>query len=155
MWTGQGAPTPLRPPARPGLPVVDPACWVGSDMAARDDWVRVLAADEIRDLRAMARGVRREIGGDVGRLMGMGREAFALGAFAAVVEEVRAALYDGRGFVMLRGLPVGEWERIESLIAYWALGRHIGVAMPTNYLGDLIGHVRDLGHDYARANVRG
>jgi hypothetical protein len=99
--------------------------------------------------------VRREIGGDVGRLMGMGREAFALGAFAAVVEEVRAVLYDGRGFLMLRGLPAGEWERIELLIAYWALGRHIGAAMPTNYLGDLIGHVRDLGHDYSRANVRG
>lgn len=147
--------TPLRRPALAGSPVVDPACWVGSDMATRNDWVRVLAADEIRDLGAMARGVRREIGGDVERLMGMGREAFALGAFAAVVEEVWAALRDGRGFVMLRGLPVWEWARTESLIAYWALGRHIGAAMPTNYLGDLIGHVRDLGHDYAGANVRG
>jgi hypothetical protein len=30
----------------------------------------------------------------------------------------------GRGFALLRGLPVGRWSRQQTLIAYWGVGLH-------------------------------
>jgi hypothetical protein len=30
----------------------------------------------------------------------------------------------GRGFALLRGLPVERWSRQQTLIAYWGIGLH-------------------------------
>ncbi len=92
MTASNPATTFVRPPACPGMPVVDPACWVGSTLVARDDWVRVLASNEIADLGAMALAVRARIGDDVAQLVGMEPGEFELGAFSGVLDDVRAEL---------------------------------------------------------------
>ena len=57
----------------------------------------------------------------------------------AAYEDVRA----GRGFVVLRGLPVDELTRDEFVGAVWGLGLHFGQPLSQNTSGDLIGHVVD------------
>ncbi len=146
---------PPRRAARPGAPVVDPACWTGAELAARGDWVDHLSGEEIDGLRRMVERVHARVGDDPAALLSLDRPAFDLGGFAARMAAMRHELKDGRGFVQLRGLPVDDWSRLEAAIAYWGIGRHLGRALPNNALGDMIGHVRDLGADYGESTVRG
>lgn len=49
---------------------------------------------------------------------------------------------NGRGFVLLRGLPVEQWPVEEVAIAYWGLATYWGKAQPQNRLHHLLGHVK-------------
>jgi hypothetical protein len=142
-------------PARAGHPVIDPACWTGDELAARDDWIFQLGDDEIGDLAAMVKKVRRKIGDDPDGLLETTAEDFDLGAFGPTLEQARDMVTDGLGVVLLRGLPAGEWERRDLAIAYWGLGRHMGKALPNNPEGEMFGHIADLGKDYGHPLHRG
>jgi alpha-ketoglutarate-dependent taurine dioxygenase len=54
-------------------------------------------------------------------------------------EEVRS----GRGFVLLRGLPIDRMDLGEFITEVWGIGRHFGSALSQNAEGELIGHVVD------------
>jgi hypothetical protein len=71
-----------------------------------------------------------------------------------VLRELLAELLEGRGFVLLRGLPVGRWTREEQAIAYMGLGAWLGRPRSQNAKGHLLGHVKDLGLDIRNPNVR-
>ena len=75
--------------------------------------------------------------------------------FAPVGDEVSRELRDGKGFVVLQGIPVERWNRLETVIAWWGIGCLLGTPIPNNAIGDMIGHVTDLGADVQHANVRG
>src|SRR5438876_445121 len=49
----------------------------------------------------------------------------------------------GRGFVLLRGIPVDRYTEGELKSLYWGLGAHLGAARYQNVQGELIGEVRD------------
>ncbi len=136
-----------REPALPGQPVIDPACWTGEELAAREDWIFELSAPEISDLAAMAASVRGRIGDDPSGLVGLAREDFSLGAFAPRFERAKQILKDGVGLVLIRGLPVDDWDRLDLAIVYWGLGSQIGSPRSNNPQGDMIGHVTDKGKD--------
>ena len=61
---------------------------------------------------------------------------------------------EGRGFVLIRGLPVEDWgpERTETV--FWCLGLHLGRPGEQSTLGDLLGHVTDVGDDATVASGR-
>lgn len=61
------------------------------------------------------------------------------GRLRAAYEEVRS----GRGFVVLRGLPVDEVSVDEFVAAVWGIGTHFGDGLSQNTQGDRIGHVVD------------
>ena len=61
---------------------------------------------------------------------------------------------NGRGFVLIRGLPVQRWTRREAAIAFLALGVHLGNLRMQNAEGHLIGHVQDLGRSSDDPNTR-
>ena len=57
----------------------------------------------------------------------------------AAFEDVRT----GRGFVVLRGLPVDSVTVDQFIAAMWGVGTHFGHALSQNTSGDRIGHVVD------------
>jgi hypothetical protein len=61
---------------------------------------------------------------------------------------------NGRGFLLLRGLPVERWSIRESATAFFGLGAHLGSARSQNGKGHVLGHVQDLGLDVNDPNVR-
>ncbi|MGE4080265.1 MAG: TauD/TfdA family dioxygenase, partial [Reyranella sp.] len=61
---------------------------------------------------------------------------------------------NGRGFLLLRGLPVERWSMREAATAFFGLGSHLGSARSQNGKGHVLGHVRDLGLDVHDPNVR-
>ncbi len=70
---------------------------------------------------------------------------FALDAIASDLEAWRAEVFDGRGFVVLRGLDRGRYTEEELTTIFWGLGLHFGRAVSQSPMGDVIGHVTDVG----------
>jgi len=61
---------------------------------------------------------------------------------------------NGRGFVLIKGLPVERWTRREAAIAFLVIGVHLGNLRMQNAEGHLLGHVRDLGRSSEDPNTR-
>ena len=53
----------------------------------------------------------------------------------------------GRGFVVVRGLPVHDWGEETSAMAYWGIGHHLGNPGAQNPQNELLGHVIDYGEE--------
>ena len=135
-------------------PLAGPSCWTGEVMA-HGDWFRQLDTAELDALQSMVGEARTRVGDDPTTLLNMTARDFSVGAFAKVLAEVEYDLCHGKGFSVIRALPVQQWSPIETMIAYWGIGCQLGVPLPNNADGDMIGHVVDLGADYQQANIRG
>ena len=131
-------------------PLTTTDAWLGRDMARREDWRRVLSDEEIRELMA-ARAAARSTSPDRGVWT---REDFLLPRLGVEVAAWLEALDRGRGFLLLRGLPVAEIGAEAAADIYWGLGLHMGRAVSQNTDGDLLGHVRDTGVDPNAYGVR-
>jgi Taurine catabolism dioxygenase TauD, TfdA family len=131
-------------------PLASPQAWRGEDMRGSDGWVHELTGDEVGDLdRAVARAKR---GGR--SLRELGRADFDLPALAAASESWLTELDDGRGFVLVRGVPVERYSLEQAQLAYWVLGLQLGTAVSQNAAGDVLGHVRDEGLGKRDPSVR-
>jgi hypothetical protein len=143
---------PNRVPAQPLEPVIDPAGWTKEQLAATTDWIHELSPAEVADLDAAVAGVM-ERGLD---LMEVAREDFSLPTLGPVLDAIAGDVIDGRGFVLIRGVPVARYSRLESAIAFWGIGLYVGVPVSQNAKGHLLGHVKDLGDtSFANPSNRG
>ncbi len=124
-------------------------------MAARSDWIYTLTGDDLAALRALTTRLRRRIGNDPDGLLHLTPADIDLGAFASPMAEIFHQLKDGRGFQLVRGMPVESWDRLDLAIAYWVIGLQVGTPLSNNPDGDMIGHVTDKGLDYDNPNHRG
>jgi hypothetical protein len=121
-----------------------PEAWLGRDMAASTDWIRPFSSRAIDEIDAALRGVQRR--GLVWPKFG--REDFPLPTFARAIVDVLDELENGRGFLLLRGLPVERYTDEELKTLYWGLGTHLGWQRYQNAMGELIGEVRDENRRY-------
>jgi len=126
------------------------AAWQGHDLAGSDEWVVRLEASQIAELEAAARAARDR----GGRLAEITRESFPLPGLGPSISDWVAELDHGRGFLLLRGLPVERWGEELTSWVYWGLGQHLGEPGAQNMAGDLLGHVFDTGEDAADPYVR-
>src|SRR5438552_3963059 len=85
---------------------------------------------------------------------GIAPATFPLPTLGPVLRAVLAELLEGRGFIMLRGLPVERWASDERAIACMGIGSWLGRPRSQNAKGHLLGHVKDLGLDIRDSNVR-
>ncbi len=141
----------VREPAVAMRPVIDPAGWQASDLAANDDWIYQLSATEIDELRRAVAGIERR-GMDI---LDIRAEDFPLPRLDEALGAFYDELHEGRGFVLIRGMPVAEFSKLQAGIAFWGLGTRFGRALSQNPKGHMLGHVKDFGGDYADPNVRG
>jgi hypothetical protein len=127
------------------------AAWYGPEMAARSDWLMHLSAAELAEIEAATKAL---VAADTDIVTITARD-FPLPTFSAKLKQrVRDEVLEGRGFLLIRGLPVERWTIRESATAYFGLGSHLGSARSQNGKGHVLGHVQDLGLDAADPNVR-
>ena len=134
-------------PPRPR--VEGPSAWIGADMRRREtEWSYRLSPAEVAEIEAAVRTVRAR-GLD---LAAIGRDDFALPTLGPVLERMRREVVDGRGFALLRGMPVEDRPIADSATAYWGVGTYFGTARSQNAKGHLLGHVFDLGQGLSATN---
>jgi hypothetical protein len=131
-------------------PVRDASAWYGPALMAEGGWLEPLAAAEVAEIEAASLALL-DSGADLSRLRA---EDFPLPALAPRLSGLLRELLQGRGFVLLRGLPVQRWPRALSAAAFLGLGSHLGRMRPQNAAGHLLGHVRDVGLSATDPNVR-
>jgi hypothetical protein len=132
-------------------PVTGPKAWRGCDLANDPSWIVTLGDAEIADVERALAAARAS-----GRpLADIGREQFPLTVLRARLAQVLDELYAGRGFVVVRGLPVQRWSDDDVGLVFWGLGRYLGSPLHQNPQGDLLGHVYDHGRTYGNIDVRG
>jgi Taurine catabolism dioxygenase TauD, TfdA family len=119
-----------------------PSAWIGADMRGREaEWSYRLSASEVAELEAALHSVWAR-GLDIADIR---REHFPLPTLGPVLERLREEVLNGRGFVLLRGVPVEDRPIEESATLYWGIGSWFGSARSQNAKGHLLGHVYDLG----------
>ena len=143
---------PRRQPAQPLEPIVDPAAWTAEELKATTDWAHQLSAAEIGELDASIAEISR-----TGReLMDLTSDDFAFPTLGPVLDGIAHDVIDGRGFVVIRGVPVERYSRLEAAIAFWGIGLYLGVPVSQNAKGHLLGHVKDLcGTSFQNPDNRG
>ena len=127
------------------------AAWYGPEVARRDDWQMPLSATEVAEVEAATRAlVARDA--DIAVLKPQDFPLPTLGA--RLRSRVDNEVLNGRGFLLMRGLPVERWSMREAATAFFGLGAHLGSARSQNGKGHVLGHVQDLGLDVNDPNVR-
>jgi len=134
----------------PSGAVSGPSVWYGRDFQQRRDWIRTFDPAELAELDAAVRAFKS--GGTP--LADISPATFPLPALGKTLGGILAELLEGRGFAMLRGLPVERYTREEQAIAYMGIGAHLGRPRSQNAKGHLLGHVKDLGLDISDPKVR-
>lgn len=61
--------------------------------------------------------------------------------------EIKHDLMEGKGFILLKGVPVEEWDLHKCAAAYMGLGTYLGYFVSQNSRGHVLGHVKDVGDD--------
>ncbi|NNE98665.1 MAG: TauD/TfdA family dioxygenase [Pyrinomonadaceae bacterium] len=134
------------PPFQSGLTV-----WYGPKMAKRkDEWQLDLTREEIAELENAASqflATRSNIGE-------LDQEKFFLPTLNRKLNFLREELIHGRGFFLLRGLPVEKYTEKEAATIFYGLGTHLGNARSQNAAGHVLGHVCDLGADAGDPGIR-
>ena len=125
-------------------PIEDPAAWRGDRMAERSDWILPLDEGMVAELESAVAAVAAR-GID---LFAVTRPDFPLPRMSGHIGTMLRELEGGRGFVLLRGLPVAQWSDAENRIAIWGLGAHLGPAVGQDLAGNLLHDVRDTGRRF-------
>jgi hypothetical protein len=119
-------------------------------MAARGDWLETFSSAELTEIEAATAPLATR-DTDIAALT---LADFPLPTLAPRLARIRHEVLRGRGFVLLRGLPVQRWPLRWSATAFFGIGLHVGQAVSQNAQGHVLGHVRDLGLRSDDPNVR-
>lgn len=126
-----------------------PSAWYARDLQESDEWIYHLTETEVEELDEQVgfwSGVPlAHIQPGLRPLRGLGDRLHELGR----------ELEEGRGFFLIRGVPVERYTEEQASIAYWVIGSALGRPVPQNAGGQLLGHVRDTGEKLSQSGTRG
>jgi len=135
----------------PDAAVVSPAAWRGPEMREREaDWHLRLDDEELAELRQQVDRLEDQRID----LQAIDSSLLDLPRLERKAETWRRDLMQGRGFVVLSGMPVEAWGEAGSAMAFWVIGHLLGVPGAQNAQGELLGHVKDYGEQSDTPNVR-
>lgn len=121
-------------------PMTGPSVWRADELEDSDEWIYRFTQADLNELQ---RGVESVAGRDVHELA---PDAFPLPGLEPRIKELIDELDTGRGFVVLRGLPIGaRFSRDAAAAVFWAICARVGRLVPTTKDGALLNHVYDRG----------
>ena len=116
----------------------------------KSEWIFPLAPADIAELEAAA----DPLVASRQNIATLTAAHFPLPGLAAKLAALRGALIGGRGFALLKGLPVAQYSERQAGTIFYGIGAHLGMPRSQNAAGHMLGHVRDLGMKSTDPNVR-
>ncbi|KAL0947545.1 hypothetical protein HGRIS_013641 [Hohenbuehelia grisea] len=130
-------------PLPEGFPakVEGPNVWEGKDWTSEDQWVYKLSDAELVEIDAALAHFK-----GLGQPLGfIGRDTFPLPTLGATLKGLAQELYSGRGFFVLREIPVDKYSREELAIVYAGISSHVGSGRgKQDATGAVLAHIKDL-----------
>jgi hypothetical protein len=115
--------------------------WYGPDVLSSSEWIYSLSGRDVDEINIALQSTESL---DIAAIT---KEHFQLPNLSQTLKEIQNEVINGRGFSLIRGLPVENWSMKQSATAYYGIGMHMGMARSQNAMGHILGHVRDLGRD--------
>lgn len=125
--------------------------WRRADVENPDVWTERLDDRELGELDEALRHAKAH-STDV---LELGREHFPLPELGERLRRIEGELIDGRGFVLIRGIPRDKYDKADASLLYWGIGMHLGRPWPQNKKGHLLGDVTDQGKSASDYTSRG
>jgi len=130
------------------LPAVDDrSVWYGAKVGP---WIELLSGAEVAEVERVVSALEES----TMEITSLSAKDVPLPTLAPRLRGMLEEVLNGRGFVLIRGLPVERWTRREAAIAFLVIGVHLGNLRMQNAEGHLLGHVRDLGRSSEDPNTR-
>ncbi|KAF5386958.1 hypothetical protein D9615_001944 [Tricholomella constricta] len=126
--------------------VKGPIVWEGKDWTSEDQWVYKLSADELEEINHALNHFK-----SLDKPLGyVGRDTFPLPTLSATLKGLAQELYSGRGFFVLRTLPLDTYSRADIAIVYAGISSHVGSARgKQDATGAVLSHIKDLSVSHA------
>src|SRR5215470_10524000 len=102
-------------------PADHPSAWKVADFNAPAEYTIELTSAQLRDIEA-AMGRIKSAGIGLDQLQ---REHFEVPSLAPVIEGICSQIRDGRGFVVVRRLPIERYSKDELGMIFWGIGTHL------------------------------
>ena len=126
-------------------PVSGAVAWKGPDFARDDSWIHRVDDAEIAEIETALAGLPpTEL-----QARRFSRDAFPLPVFGERLEQLLAQIQHGRGFALIRGLPLDRWDRQQIEAVYWGIGSYLGGPISQNGEG-----AADRGSHQPRSKLR-
>lgn len=128
------------------------AAWKSDDLRKNQRWIIHLDNEDIAELDAALENTNKK-GIAVPKI---NKNDFPLPKFEKKLRHVLEELENGLGVVLIRGLPVEKYSKVDAGVIYWGIGTYLGRFVAQNAFGDVLGHVYDLGKNpQTDMNARG
>ena len=126
-----------------------PAAWTGKELTQDDSWIYFLSEKTIASLEyALNEVLKKGL-----KAPDFTKEDFPIQNLSDEINYFLDELENGRGFLLIRGLPIERYTDEEASIIYYGLGLHMGMPVAQNPKGEMLGHVKAVG-DANNKNTR-
>jgi hypothetical protein len=132
----------------------DASAWYGPDLKRSTDWIVRLSEAEIKEVESAANKLNGELERASFDLTTINAENFPLPNLGPRLRNLLDEVLSGRGFVLIKSLPIERWTKREAAIAFLGIGVHLGNLRMQNAEGHLLGHVKDLGRSSMDPHAR-
>ena len=129
--------------------IAEPGAWIGPRIQNDSSWIHHVDAAVVKEIEAALAHVKR-----IGAGIPFAADAFPLPRFGVQLDCLLDEIENGRGFVLIRGIPRDRYTDGDCELIYWGIGAHLGTPVSQNARGHLLGHVRDEGRIQADPNAR-
>ncbi|MEI4828195.1 TauD/TfdA family dioxygenase [Bacillus sp. FJAT-53711] len=128
------------------------SAWKGIELAKDDSWIYYLSEKTIAALdKALLHVQQKGL-----KAPDFKKEDFPIPDLADEIKYFVDELENGRGFLLIRGLPMERYTDEEASVIYWGVGLHLGLPIIQSKNGDLLGHIKNIGKDFNdNTKVRG
>jgi Taurine catabolism dioxygenase TauD, TfdA family len=126
------------------------SAWYGPELVGRTDWIEQLSPAEIAEVESAT----SELAESSTDLNSISARDFPLPTLRPRLRRLLQEVLNGRGFVLIKALPLERWSAREAVIAFLGIGVHLGNLRMQNAAGHLLGHVKDLGRSSEDPNTR-
>src|ERR1051325_10870910 len=99
-----------------------PSAWYGHALLRQTDWIYQLSESETGELEAAVDG----LAGAPDNFSQISRDDFPLPTLGPRLQRLLEEVLDGRGFVLVRHLPVERWSSRQAALAFLGIGSHLG-----------------------------
>ncbi|KJA15947.1 hypothetical protein HYPSUDRAFT_71724 [Hypholoma sublateritium FD-334 SS-4] len=136
----------------PGFPqrVDGPIVWKGAGWRGEEQWVYRLDESELKEIDDALqhfKGTNLELGF-------IGKDTFPLPTLSSKLHEFARELYSGRGFFVLRTIPIDNYSKSDLATIYSGISSHVGSARgKQDGTGAVLAHIKDL--TISHANEKG
>ncbi|KAF8162841.1 hypothetical protein B0H34DRAFT_650473 [Crassisporium funariophilum] len=126
--------------------VEGPIVWEGNDWKNEAQWVHQLSDTELKEIDDALKHFN-------GLKIGMGyvgKDNFPLPTLSLKLKGLANELYSGRGFFVLRTIPIDSYSKADLAIIYAGISSHVGSARgKQDGTGAVLAHIKDLTMSHA------